>query len=764
MSEGIGGPTQALGVPASTNASPADSERLGLEDAPPTRSLAGWFLGPKAENESVMEAMLLRAFRAHCRYRRDYQPDDPPFVTDAIRRSPQYQHTIATLGRHLDRILEELRGSIPISSYRNQSHMYSDISMPAALGYFGAMLYNQNNVAAEASPVTTYLEIEVGNDLCRMLGFTVPPPDDTTAVRPWGHITCDGSVANAESMWAARNLKFYALSLAHAVRNEAILAKAKALEVARCNGARARLLDLDTWDLLNIRVDDVLALPGRFSAQYGISTATLESAMDAYLVQSIGLADFTARFMTGQVGLPQVLAPSTAHYSWRKGAALIGLGKRTVQQIHVDLDCRMDLQHLRESLDEALARHQPVLQVVAVLGTTEEGAVDPLEKIVELRDTYRARGLDFVLHVDGAWGGYFASMLRGTNDNPAEGDPDSGIPPELPMSEYVARQFRALPQVDSVTVDPHKSGFAPYPAGALCYRNGAMRSVVSFTAPVVYHGGADPTVGVYGIEGSKPGAAATGVYLSHRIIRPDANGYGELLGNCMWNSNRLYASLVTMAEPDDPFVLVPMQRLPAERAAAPAHSPGKIASIESQLQFIRRYIVPASNAEIRENPAALDLLTELGSDLIIVTYAFNFRLPDGTLNRDVKKANALNDAIFAALSVHYEVERDALHPGPVPVPTVPMIVTSSQFTADTYGESFLRAFGDRLGLSPESVARSGDDGIHFLISTTQDPWVTDTAPSPQAPDGNLLPVIVDGLRDTVLSCIATIQKDGMRTH
>jgi len=35
------------------------------------------------------------------------------------------------------------------------------------------MLYNQNNVAFEASPVTTEVEIQVGNDLCRMLGYNV---------------------------------------------------------------------------------------------------------------------------------------------------------------------------------------------------------------------------------------------------------------------------------------------------------------------------------------------------------------------------------------------------------------------------------------------------------------------------------------------------------------------------------------------------------------------------------------------------------------
>ena len=64
--------------------------------------------------------------------------------------------------------------SASFTSMRYQGHMLWDQAMPAAIGLFAGMLYNQNNVAAEASPVTTRLEIEVGNDLCRMLGYPVP--------------------------------------------------------------------------------------------------------------------------------------------------------------------------------------------------------------------------------------------------------------------------------------------------------------------------------------------------------------------------------------------------------------------------------------------------------------------------------------------------------------------------------------------------------------------------------------------------------------
>ena len=45
------------------------------------------------------------------------------------------------------------------------------------------MMYNPNNVATEASPYTTKLERDVGQELCHMLGYRPFPV-------PWGHITC----------------------------------------------------------------------------------------------------------------------------------------------------------------------------------------------------------------------------------------------------------------------------------------------------------------------------------------------------------------------------------------------------------------------------------------------------------------------------------------------------------------------------------------------------------------------------------------------
>ena len=157
-------------------------------------------------------------------------------------------------------MLNALDASVPFYSYRYQGHMLWDVTLPAVLGYVAALLYNQNNVAAEASPVTTWLEMLVGDDLCRMLGYYTPDRDPDTGeyVEPergrtvaWGHITCDGSVANMEGLWAARNAKLYPLGLAAALRTDPALAPARGLGVRLPTGAERPLVELDTWELLN---------------------------------------------------------------------------------------------------------------------------------------------------------------------------------------------------------------------------------------------------------------------------------------------------------------------------------------------------------------------------------------------------------------------------------------------------------------------------------------------------------------------------------
>lgn len=76
--------------------------------------------------------------------------------------------------------------------------MCTDLTVPGLLGYFMTMIYNPNNVAVEGSPLTTVVELEAGKQLCEMFGYNTDSKKQPTA---WGHITCDGTVANLESIW-----------------------------------------------------------------------------------------------------------------------------------------------------------------------------------------------------------------------------------------------------------------------------------------------------------------------------------------------------------------------------------------------------------------------------------------------------------------------------------------------------------------------------------------------------------------------------------
>lgn len=140
-----------------------------------TSSLAAWFLGPKAENKEVFQRMIDTALAEHSRARREYFPGDPVYVTEEMKETPEYRATIADFERHLRLLLHELRGSVPFWSYRWQSHMNWDLSMPSLVGYFATMLYNPNNVAAEASPVTA---LPVRD------GAATPPPVTATPCYP----------------------------------------------------------------------------------------------------------------------------------------------------------------------------------------------------------------------------------------------------------------------------------------------------------------------------------------------------------------------------------------------------------------------------------------------------------------------------------------------------------------------------------------------------------------------------------------------------
>lgn len=382
-----------------------------------SRKLEAWFLGPKGENGDEFERLVIEAVRDQVYWRRNYHPADPNHITDEIKRSPEFVQAMDLLKDGYRELLAFLKKSVPFFSMRYQGHMNWETTLPGALGYFAAMLYNPNNVAFEGSTATTILELLVGDDLCRMLGYEISPLRPTD-VRPWGHITCDGTVANIEALWSSRNLKFYPLAFQEAIKADARLSAALDLTVPSHVGGAAPLLGLSIWQLLNLRPDDVLALPGRLTREYGIASDVVAAAVGRFSVQTLGYASFAKKFLAGVPLDPVVFVPGTKHYSFPKAAALLGLGAENLINVSVDLDGRMEMADLKGRLDQCLDQRRPVIAVVAVIGTTEESAVDPLSDILDLQSNFAKKGLVFHVHADAAWGGYHRSVINDNFDLP----------------------------------------------------------------------------------------------------------------------------------------------------------------------------------------------------------------------------------------------------------------------------------------------------------------------------------------------------------
>ncbi|KAI1419520.1 pyridoxal-dependent decarboxylase domain-containing protein [Xylaria sp. FL1777] len=672
--------------------------------------ISSYFIGPQAENLPYFKENIDIILEELEKARKNYFPEDGKFIDEKMQKTPAFVASMDKMRRAVRKASNILgRSSIPFWSPRYEAHM----SMASLLGYFMTMLYNPNNVAIEASPLSTVAEIEVGEQLCELFGYNIDP-NSTEAPTGWGHVTCDGTVANLESIWVARNLKFYPLSLRKAFqKGEALEFLSDIFHVDNCQGVRKLFSKLTTWELLNLRPSDILDLPDRLYQEHGISNAFLSDVMNKFTIQSTGKDVLEREF---QVKPCQYMLATTRHYSWPKGAAITGLGSDNVVGIPVDLGARADLNELEKMLRKSLEDEQPVLAVVGIIGSTEEGAVDPLSGILALRKQLQAEGLSFLVHADAAWGGYFCSMLPkdyrpGDVINlPTEMGEADGFVPDASLRAQTQEDLYAMRYADSITVDPHKAGYIPYPAGGLCYRDGRMRFLVTWTSPYLSRG-AVTSIGIYGVEGSKPGASAMSAWLANKTIGLDQQGYGSLLGEVTWTCTRLSAEWATLTDASSPFICVPFNMLPSELGPNPTEE-----KIEAEKKRIRREIINKTNANITEEDRkrpddlkAMKLMRELGSDLNINAFALNFRYEDGRINDDIEEANYLMQRVVESLSVDSPTDDPT---------TIPLYLTSTEFSDELYGKCKSH-FAKRLGLYPST------QDLMVLRNVVMSPFPTD---------------------------------------
>jgi glutamate/tyrosine decarboxylase-like PLP-dependent enzyme len=186
-----------------------------------------------------------------------------------------------------------------------------------------------------------------------------------------------------------------------------------------------------------------------------------------------------------------VLASSQAHYTHPRLSAALGI---PFDEVAADSQGRMDIAALRHRLHEG-----NVGAVVATIGTTATGALDPLPAILELQEEY-----GFRVHADAAYGGYFTLA-----DN---------------LPTYGRQVMDALRRVDSICVDPHKHGLQPYGCGCILFQDPSVGRFYKHDSPYTYFTSNELHLGEISLECSRPGAAAAGLWATHRLLPPVRGG------------------------------------------------------------------------------------------------------------------------------------------------------------------------------------------------------------------------------------------------
>jgi glutamate/tyrosine decarboxylase-like PLP-dependent enzyme len=515
------------------------SERLSvsLNQTIVPNPLHSWFLGPKGENAPLLKELLDSALEAHLDWRRAYHPEDPsPFATGESL-APAVAEALARLKAQFADLLQQLHGSVPFFSGRYNGHMLSEQTIAAQAAYFAAMLYNPNNVSGEVAPVTTKLEGEVAQQLAEMIGYDPR--------RCWGHLTSGGTIANFEALWIARNVHYHPVAAFLAVGSLDI-----DIAVSLPDGSVAMLSELDLWQLLNIRPSSSLDLWENLWR--AAPRPAVENALRSHSLATMGYQDYS-RQLAAEFGDPLpagvVLAAGTAHYSWAKIVAALGVGSNQLVFVPVGAECRMDPDGLWREIESLASRHIPIMACVSTCGTTEEGAVDDLQRIVEVRArAERELGVTFHIHSDACYGGYAASLTRttdGSRHSAAEVRQICGGA-DWPSDQWT-RSVSALENADSVSIDPHKLGYIPYPAGAFLLKDRRGRELVAtdpqYLVLATAEGRDAPVMGRFIFEGSKPGASAAATWLSHKTIPLNSGGHGRLIASTLKAARYLHAFL-----------------------------------------------------------------------------------------------------------------------------------------------------------------------------------------------------------------------------
>jgi tyrosine decarboxylase/aspartate 1-decarboxylase len=204
------------------------------------------------------------------------------------------------------------------------------------------------------------------------------------------------------------------------------------------------------------------------------------------------MANLEALWVAGQLHSgKKILASEQAHYTHKRISGALHLEFETMP---CDERGRMDT----DVLAKRVARGD-VGTVVATMGTTATGSVDPLPEILTLRERY-----GFRIHADAAYGGYFVLAENLGADS--------------------AAAFLRIGEADSIVIDPHKHGLQPYGCGCVLFRDPGVGRLYKHDSPYTYFSSAELHLGEISLECSRPGAAAAALWATQRLLPLEKGG------------------------------------------------------------------------------------------------------------------------------------------------------------------------------------------------------------------------------------------------
>ncbi len=201
----------------------------------------------------------------------------------------------------------------------------------------------------------------------------------------------------------------------------------------------------------------------------------------------------------------EVIIPRSAHFSFKKAADMLNL---KIVEAKLDENYKIDIGSLKEAISDK------TVAIVGIAGTTELGLIDPIEEISKI-----AHENNIYFHVDAAFGGFSIPFLK-------------QLGYDLPVFDF------SLEGVCSITVDPHKMGLAPIPAGGIIFRKKEYLQVMAVDSPYL-------TVKTQStVVGTRLGAASAATYAIMKYFGKE--GYRKLAKELMDNTHFLKDGLIEL--------------------------------------------------------------------------------------------------------------------------------------------------------------------------------------------------------------------------